>query len=357
MASPDRSSQKQQALSSFYNKFLTCLGATSPILLCPLLFEGSKESRCGFCISTVSILLLAETLPAPITALLPLLLFTDLGLADDACLHMSAFSKTLLMVLGEVMMVFLLCLTSVYQRVSLLLLEAFGARLHVVALICMTAALLTPFIVHDTLAALLVLSLVRRLVADYMSEGVQSCIAQQEREAQRRQLVPSNPCRSGLPGTSGTLTVSDIESTVTLNPVDAAVEPQAEARPSTSHHRLETTRNFALLNLPDDSRQSLAPVDNAPQSTLSLLSAHRPLPASFSAFPTTSSTPTSSERASRSGNTNYGQPPSSPSCKSSLRSEPLSDEQGAMRSRLLPHRPSLVTAGQKGPAKKVGARL
>nr|XP_037270326.1 sodium-dependent high-affinity dicarboxylate transporter 3-like [Rhipicephalus microplus] len=173
MASPDRSSQKQQALSSFYNKFLTCLGATSPILLCPLLFEGSKESRCGFCISTVSILLLAETLPAPITALLPLLLFTDLGLADDACLHMSAFSKTLLMVLGEVMMVFLLCLTSVYQRVSLLLLEAFGARLHVVALICMTAALLTPFIVHDTLAALLVLSLVRRLVADYMSEGVQ----------------------------------------------------------------------------------------------------------------------------------------------------------------------------------------
>ncbi|KAL3172261.1 hypothetical protein MRX96_013235 [Rhipicephalus microplus] len=355
MASPDRSSQKQQALSSFYNKFLTCLGATSPILLCPLLFEGSKESRCGFCISTVSILLLAETLPAPITALLPLLLFTDLGLADDACLHMSAFSKTLLMVLGEVMMVFLLCLTSVYQRVSLLLLEAFGARLHVVALICMTAALLTPFIVHDTLAALL------------------SCIAQQEREAQRRQLVPSNPCRSGLPGTSGTLTVSDIESTVTLNPVDAAVEPQAEARPSTSHRRLETVGKETGIAAPqqsvvehslrpqdthDDSRQSLAPVDNAPQSTLSLLSAHRPLPASFSAYPTTSSTPTSSERASRSGNTNSGQPPSSPSCKSSLRSEPLSDEQGALRSRLLPHRPSLVTAGQKGPAKKkVGARL
>ncbi|KAL1418357.1 hypothetical protein MTO96_005732 [Rhipicephalus appendiculatus] len=377
MASSGHPSQKQQVPASSYNKFLTCLGASSPLLLCPLLFEGSKESRCGFCISTVSILLLTETLPTPITALLPLFIFTDLGLADDACLQMSIFSETLLVVLGEVMMVFLLCLTSVYQRISLLALDAFGARLRTVALICMTTALLAPLILHDTLAALLVLSLVRRLVADYMSDNIQSCMAQQEREAQRRQLVPSNPCRSGLPGTSSAMMFSDIDSTLAPTPLDPAPEPQAEAGTSATLRRLAAVgkeargipaaqrsaleRSLRSRDLYDDSRRLLAPIGKAPLSALSLLSAHPPLPTSFSTDPPatghpTTSSPTASERATRGGNANSGQPLRSPSRKSSFGSDLLSDEQGALRSRLPPHRPSLVSGNQKGPAKKTRKR-
>ncbi|XP_077489458.1 uncharacterized protein LOC144100356 [Amblyomma americanum] len=80
------------------------------------------------------------------------------------------------------MMVRVLGSTSVLQRLSLFLLEEFGTRLRNVALVCLSAAVVVPLLVHDTLAVLLVLALVRRLVFDIMNENLQSMMAFQAQE-------------------------------------------------------------------------------------------------------------------------------------------------------------------------------
>ncbi|XP_070384671.1 uncharacterized protein [Dermacentor albipictus] len=363
MTSSGPASPKRQVFGTSYSNFLTCLGVGSPILLSPLLFEGSKASRCGFCISTVSILLLTETLPAPITALLPLFVFTDLGLGDPACLHV--LSGTLLVVLVDVMMVFLLCLTSVYQRVSLWLLDVFGARLRSVALICMSAALLAPLILHDTLAALLVLSLVRRLVADYMNDNVQSYMVQQERESQRKQLLQTMRQKSSLADAGGTITSSDVGSPMTpptlmmsLGPIAA---PQAEAQATalrqplkdgkeeiviTSWRENATERTLSpqdVNELSDPVRQISTPVDKAPPSAVPLMSA--------TILPSTSS-----ERAAQNVITSPTQLPHSPSRKSSLESELFSEELAQLCSRPRPHTSSLSTAALKRGIKKTRKR-
>ncbi|KAK8774986.1 hypothetical protein V5799_010481, partial [Amblyomma americanum] len=85
----------------------------------------------------------------------------------------AAVQGSLLVVLVDVMMVRVLGSTSVLQRLSLFLLEEFGTRLRNVALVCLSAAVVVPLLVHDTLAVLLVLALVRRLVFDLMNENLQ----------------------------------------------------------------------------------------------------------------------------------------------------------------------------------------
>ncbi|XP_077489459.1 uncharacterized protein LOC144100358 [Amblyomma americanum] len=71
-------SAKQHGGGGHYSRYLACLGVACPLLLSPMLFQESQESRCCFCLATVSILQLTEALPPPIMALLPLFVFSDL---------------------------------------------------------------------------------------------------------------------------------------------------------------------------------------------------------------------------------------------------------------------------------------
>ncbi|XP_077491954.1 uncharacterized protein LOC144102600 [Amblyomma americanum] len=72
--------------------------------------------------------------------------------------------------------------TSVLQRLSVFLLEEFGTRLRNVALVCLSAAVVVQLLAHDTLAVLLVLALVRRLVFDFMNDDLQSMMTLQAQE-------------------------------------------------------------------------------------------------------------------------------------------------------------------------------
>ncbi|KAK8761985.1 hypothetical protein V5799_026748, partial [Amblyomma americanum] len=85
----------------------------------------------------------------------------------------AAVQGSLLVVLVDVMVVHVLGSTSVLQRLSVFLHEEFGTRLRNVALVCLSAAVVVPLLVHDTLAVLLVLALVRRLVFDFMNDNLQ----------------------------------------------------------------------------------------------------------------------------------------------------------------------------------------
>ncbi|XP_018494261.1 solute carrier family 13 member 5 [Galendromus occidentalis] len=71
-------------LRRFWKLGVTCLG---PVLLSPLYFINTTESRCGFVVSLMALYWMTETLPLAITALLPVVLFPSLGIisSDETC--------------------------------------------------------------------------------------------------------------------------------------------------------------------------------------------------------------------------------------------------------------------------------
>ncbi|KAH6945714.1 hypothetical protein HPB50_009697 [Hyalomma asiaticum] len=106
----------------------------------------------------------------------------------------------------------------------------------------------------------------------------------------------------------------------------------------------------------------LPAISRAPTSAMShVLSTPLPSSASFHDNPPGNSQPATgpliaSERYDQGASTSSAQPLRCPKLKSSLESEPLSDEQGLLRSRPRPHRPSLAMGGHKIGAKKTRKR-
>lgn len=75
--------------------------------------------------------------------------------------------------ISDIMMVLLLGWTSVFQRVSLRILDTTGTRLRNVMLSCLLTAAIAALVLHDTVVVLLLVSLVKRLVIDIMDDQVQ----------------------------------------------------------------------------------------------------------------------------------------------------------------------------------------
>ncbi|KAH6929306.1 hypothetical protein HPB50_026215 [Hyalomma asiaticum] len=154
-------------------------------------------------------------------------------------------------------------------------------------------------------------------------------------------------------------------------------EREAQAGPVVPLHRLRmggkergitaaqrniTERRLSLQDTNDATRPILAAIGKAPTSAMSrVLSTPLPSSASFRNHPPATShlatgPPIASERPARGASTNSTQPLRCTSRRSSLESEPLSDEQGQQRSGPRPHRPSLAIGGHKIGAKKTGKR-
>ncbi|TKR63509.1 hypothetical protein L596_027327 [Steinernema carpocapsae] len=101
-----------------------------PLALSPILFLGTKDTACIFCIALFTLYWLTEVVPLAITSLLPLLLFPVLGIIPAKELAQQYMKDTSMMLLITLIAAIAVEECQLHRRIALNVLVRTGGRFH-----------------------------------------------------------------------------------------------------------------------------------------------------------------------------------------------------------------------------------
>ncbi|KAK0428622.1 hypothetical protein QR680_010911 [Steinernema hermaphroditum] len=128
-----------------------------PIALSPILFLGSKESSCVFCIAMLTCYWLTEVVPLSITSLLPMLLFPVLGIMSAKDTAQQYLKDTSMLLIITLIGAIAVEECQLHRRIALNVLARTGGRFHWTLLAFAGATAFVSFWLSDTASTALML--------------------------------------------------------------------------------------------------------------------------------------------------------------------------------------------------------
>ncbi|XP_059149152.1 Na(+)/dicarboxylate cotransporter 3-like [Physella acuta] len=102
-----------------------------PVLLCPMIFpfsQRSQELKCGYVVVLMTVYWITESLPLPVTALIPIVLLPLLGVVSSSRLCKVFFEDIIFLLLGGIIVAIAIEETGLHKRFALRILMAIGVQ-------------------------------------------------------------------------------------------------------------------------------------------------------------------------------------------------------------------------------------
>ncbi|CAG5118224.1 unnamed protein product, partial [Candidula unifasciata] len=139
----------------------------TPIALCPLVFpfsDTSLESRCACLMVLMAVFWITESLPLPLTSLLPIALCPLLGIASSKQMCAVYFAETTFLVLGGFIVAIAIEECQLHKRLALKILIIMGVEPRRLMLgVMLTTAFLSMWI-SNTATTAMMLTITRALL-------------------------------------------------------------------------------------------------------------------------------------------------------------------------------------------------
>lgn len=149
-----------------------CLVISTPILLTPLLFDGSMEKKAGFVYVLCVVFWVTECLPIMVTSMLPIVLLPLLGIFGSDVTCRSYFKDTTMVMVGGLMIALSVEYSNLHRRLSLMFIKVFSCyprRLHIVL---MLVTYLISNVMSNTATAAIMCSVVKAVLDVLHEQGI-----------------------------------------------------------------------------------------------------------------------------------------------------------------------------------------
>ncbi|XP_070390509.1 uncharacterized protein [Dermacentor albipictus] len=144
-----------------------------PFYLCPVLYPGTKESKCFYCVLLMMSWWQVRPIPRPVLALLPAIALPLLGIMGHEQVATNYFSVDVLTALLLLWLVLVSDETSTVGRLSYALVGRFGSRAGPVLVLLTASTFVASLVLPQSLVTVLVTCLAERLCNFVRKEGLQ----------------------------------------------------------------------------------------------------------------------------------------------------------------------------------------
>ncbi|KAL1436435.1 hypothetical protein MTO96_049669 [Rhipicephalus appendiculatus] len=161
---------QRSGLLHLTRKLFFAIGVIFAMVMLVVVYHEGKDARSAYCLASVTILLLTESLPTQVTAMMPLFLYLELDFFGDVN---NFLPGSVLHVVALILMMASTDSTTLAAHIAFYMLSVTGTRLRNLQLTCLALSCFLSLLLEETLAVLLMARLIWKAVEVLQQESVQ----------------------------------------------------------------------------------------------------------------------------------------------------------------------------------------